>query len=210
MNVADLLLSHGLVPQVPTRTRSMGTLKPLQAKASPLSPPSPPKRARGCEGPEPRLANQQRTHLLTLAEAHGLPADLVHRLHAADLAACESHTDATLLAYLRALEQSARMDAGMVPPAYTVAAECAGCGPVWLWPGVPASVIACPWCARRKAGLAIPRPPVTCGTCRCFTPDSTNPGAGIGCCTLAHGRSHWPMQPHRCADHRHQTTENQP
>lgn len=159
--MADLLLSHGLVPQVPTHTQFVGMLKPLQVKASPTVPPSPAKSARGREGPESRLADQ-RAHLLTLAAAHGLPADLVHRLPAADLAACDGYTDPELHAYLRALEQSAHMDAGLVPADYTVAAECAGCGPVWLWPGVPDTFIACPWCARHKAGLPVPRPCITC------------------------------------------------
>lgn len=114
------------------------------------------------QGGDIEKAKKQRTRLLALATDELLAAGLVHGLGAADVAACDGYTDPELRAYLRALEQSARMDAGMVPAGYTVATVCAGCGPVWLWEGVPETFIACPWCARHKAGLPVPRPCITC------------------------------------------------
>lgn len=103
----------------------------------------------------------QRAHLLILAADAGLPADLVHGLDDADVAACAGLPDDTLRAYLRALEAGQRMDAGQVPPSWgePVARTCEGCGPVWLWPGAPAYVIACPWCIRRIAGKPVPEAP---------------------------------------------------
>ena len=47
---------------------------------------------------------------------------------------------------------------GEVPQHYTTITVCAGCGPVWLWPGAPDRVMACPWCFNRIAGRPIPRP----------------------------------------------------
>ena len=99
-----------------------------------------------------------RAHMLALAEAEGRPAAIVQRLDADDLAACHGWPVDVLRAYLLALDWGATMDAGRTPPGYTMPASCRGCGPVWLWPGAPAHVIACPWCFRRNAGKAIPRP----------------------------------------------------
>ena len=142
-----------------------------------------------------------RGHLLNLADAEGVDAAHVHRLHADDLAACEGLDDATLRGYLRALETAARMDAGLVPVEYSHAVQCDGCGPVWLWPDCPDKVKACPWCFRRKAGKRIPRPPVQCGDCRHYAADPLNPEAGVGTCGLGKD-ARWPMQPHTCGDMR--------
>jgi hypothetical protein len=103
--------------------------------------------------------NGTRDKLLTLAAQEQVAARSVHRLPDDELAACTDCTDYELRAYLLARVQSELMDAGQVPPGYTVAATCEGCGTVWLWPGAPANVKACPWCFRRKAGKPFPRPP---------------------------------------------------
>lgn len=144
----------------------------------------------------------QRAHLLVLADDEGLPAELVHGLDDADVTACAGLPDEALRAYLRALEADRRMDAGMVPLAWgdAVGRTCEGCGPVLLWPECPDVVKVCPWCFRRKAGKAIPRPLVACGDCRHFLPDTVNPTAGMGGCRLGTGRAYWPMKKHRCAD----------
>lgn len=146
-------------------------------------------------------AHKTLAHLLALAERDGYAPAIVHRLHADDVAACVGLDDDVLRAYLHALDRGAGMDAGIVPPDYTQAAHCDGCGPVWLWPGTLARVLACPWCFRRKAGKAIPRPPVTCGACRHYAPDPLNPPAGVGSCGLGTARALWPMKSHYCADH---------
>lgn len=143
-----------------------------------------------------------RAHLLALADADDIAAAVIHRLRAGDVAACPGLPDETLLAYLRALERGTVMDTGIAPEGYTQAAHCQGCGPVWLWQGAPARVLACPWCFRRNAGRALPRPPVKCGDCRHYSPDPLNPLAGIGRCGLGAGRALWPMKPHRCPDMR--------
>jgi hypothetical protein len=104
------------------------------------------------------LQSDLRTRLRQLTESEGLAAALVDVLADAEVASCDGLPDDTLRAYLRALQRGAVMDAGTVPEGYTQAAYCGGCGPVWLWPGAPSRVKACPWCFRRKAGQTIPRP----------------------------------------------------
>lgn len=96
--------------------------------------------------------------LLDLAIDKGLSGGTVAALSAKDLRACTDQPPDALRAFLRALACSQRMAAGDVPEGWTHAADCAGCGPVLLWPDAPASVIACPWCWHRKAGRTIPRP----------------------------------------------------
>jgi len=103
-------------------------------------------------------AQALRASLRRAAIAEGLPADLADGLDTADVRACAGLSHDVLRAYLRALVRSQHMAAGNVPEAWTRAADCAGCGPVLLWPGVPESVPGCPWCQHRKAGRAIPRP----------------------------------------------------
>jgi hypothetical protein len=152
------------------------------------------------EPQEPQgVAPENHARLLHLADDEGVDAAHVHRLHADDLVACEGLPDDALRAYLRALERSARMDAGLVPREWgePVARACEGCGPVWLWSEAPDKVRACPWCFRRKAGKPIPRPPVNCGDCRHYAPDPLNPAAGVGTCGLGIA-ARWPMQPHPC------------
>lgn len=125
---------------------------------------------------------QQQNHLRQLAASEGMPDDVIG-------------------AYLRALDRGAVMDRGIAPAEYTQAVHCAGCGPVWLWRGAPTRLLACPWCFRRKAGKAFPRPAVTCGNCTHYLPDRLNPLAGVGGCRAETGLSRWPMARHRCAAH---------
>jgi hypothetical protein len=99
-----------------------------------------------------------RDKLLTLAASERIGPAIVHRLPVADLAECHGLPDDTLRAYLRALAQSERMDAGQVPPGYTVVARCPECGPVWLPEPLHPAALSCPWCFRRRAGTPIPRP----------------------------------------------------
>lgn len=146
--------------------------------------------------------NVIREKLLMLAADERVPATIVQGLHTDHLAACVGCTDSELRAYLRALARSARMDAGFVPDSYTVADRCPLCGPVWLPEPMHPAARTCPWCSRRIAGKAIPRPPVACGDCAHRLPDPINPEAGMGGCGLSAGRSQWPMHLHPCADHR--------
>ena len=145
---------------------------------------------------ENRVPVAIRARLLTLAAEESLPLASVLRLTDAG----KGRTAAKLRAYLRARDAGAAMDDGSLPPGYSRAALCAGCGPVWLWPTAPAHVLACPWCFRRKAGKPVPHPPVTCGSCRHFRPNPLNPAAGFGGCLLETARAFYPMQAHACAD----------
>lgn len=49
-------------------------------------------------------------------------------------------------------------EAGRVPASYSATTKCVGCGPVYIFPGSPNRVDACPWCFNRARGLPIPRP----------------------------------------------------
>jgi len=56
---------------------------------------------------------------------------------------------------------------GNIPAYFNKNAECALCGPVWLW--IEGKVSGCPWCFNRIGNRSIPRPvAVTCGTCQNF------------------------------------------
>lgn len=149
-----------------------------------------------------------RLRLLATAASEYADPDLIHRLPNADVGACEGLPDNMLRAYVRALEDEAERMAGRVPRNETAAILCARCGPVWAPPEVAQALpmvkgmpraLRCPWCHVRAAGKYIPRPRVTCGTCKHFRPDSVNPDAGIGACAEGHG-THWPMRQHTCSN----------
>lgn len=182
-------------------------LKQAPTAATPATPATQPAAgvrsvARVAESQESQgVAPEIRAHLLSLADAEGYAPAIVHRLHADDVAACADLSDDALRAYLRALDRGTVMDCGIAPDGYAQTAHCEGCGPVWLWQGAPARVIACPWCFRRKAGKVLPRPQVTCGDCIHYLPDPLNPQAGMGGCALGAARAYWPMRRHRCAEH---------
>lgn len=99
-----------------------------------------------------------RDMLLRLANEEEAGPAVIRRLSDEDVAACAGESEKTLRAYVRGLRQQADLAAGIKPLEWTVAVNCRGCGPVWLWPTCPAEVIACPWCRHRKAGTRIPTP----------------------------------------------------
>jgi hypothetical protein len=150
-----------------------------------------------------------RDALLELCDAQGIARSLVLGLDRADLAACADLPEPVLAAYVRSLHSSACLAAGKQPPCYTVPAWCAGCGPVWLWEGLPARVVACPWCQRRKASVRLPRPPVSCEGCRHFLPNPLNPEAGIGACGVTGKPAQYPMRSHVCPIFQKKPTANQ-
>jgi hypothetical protein len=79
------------------------------------------------------------------------------QLDEAERAECQTRPG-LLEAFAHALRTDFERQRGALPPHYTQLAECAACGPVWLWAGAPARVLACPWCHNRGAGLPVPRP----------------------------------------------------
>lgn len=110
-------------------------------------------------GPRGEISTDPLSRLLRIAASEGVDPGVVHRLTTADLAACAGEPEETLRAYVRALRRDVDLAAGAVPTGWTETVNCHGCGPVYLWPGCPSHVIACPWCRHRKAGTAIPTPP---------------------------------------------------
>ena len=100
---------------------------------------------------------------LSVRPASGLPDRLrgevvTYKAELIDLLTGLEEAGVELVDYLHVLEKGEAMDRGEVPKAYTQPVTCSGCGPVWLWPGAPARLIACPWCFRRKAGKRFPQP----------------------------------------------------
>lgn len=112
-------------------------------------------------GMELDLLRDLRAHLLVMAGADAIARTVVEALDETDLAECRGLSNATLRDWLRLRSLTACMDAGKTPDGYTKAVQCSGCGPVLLWQSCPDRVTACPWCFRRKAGKAIPRPTTT-------------------------------------------------
>lgn len=147
-----------------------------------------------------------RLALLALADRHGFRVAHIHRLQDPDVAACAGLDDSQLVAYLALLEDSATRWAGKRPVGHDAAVLCHHCGPVWVHPTVAAVLpivggwpraLGCPWCAIRKAGAYIPRPPVWCEDCGDHQPDPINPEAALGQCARGKG-PHYPMQKHAC------------
>lgn len=113
-----------------------------------------------------------RARLLALATATGMDVDHVHRLHDLDVAACIGLDAHQLTEYLAMLADTADRHAGRVPLDDTAAMHCERCGPVWIHPSIAEVLpvvdgwprgLGCPWCFVRKAGGAVPRPPVRGG-----------------------------------------------
>lgn len=135
--------------------------------------------------------------LLALAD----DAALVVGLSEADLLNVADEPDDNLRLYLRLLQDSADMDAGLVPQGWTAEACCEHCGPVWLSPGLAGGLPlrdgwrlawGCPWC--RITGF-VPRPSIESVTCTHWKPDTVNPAAGTGRCECGY---HYPHERHRC------------
>jgi hypothetical protein len=94
--------------------------------------------------------------LRRVAEAEGLDVARVLALDDAEPGELVELPDEVLACYARALIETAEREAGRVPEGWSVAAVCAGCGPVWLGAGSPERVVSCPWCWNRKAGRVLP------------------------------------------------------
>src|SRR5690554_321327 len=106
----------GLLARLLASTESALAANP--ANPANLAPPAGPIFADSQDSQGVAAANtqEQRAHLLALAENELVPAGLVHGLADADVSACVGLPDDVLSAYLRALEAGQRMDAGQAPP----------------------------------------------------------------------------------------------
>lgn len=153
-----------------------GQPNPLKTKAVPPVPPVPPgkgevvgkgerenvshghgvERGVGRVQEESSARNSGRERLCRIAEAEGLDTERVMTLDDAEAGELEHLADNVLRAYARALLITAERKAGRVPEGSTQVVRCAGCGPVWLEPGSPEQVIACPWCLVRMQGVSLP------------------------------------------------------
>lgn len=70
----------------------------------------------------------------------------------------EVERDPALLETLALAVSARRMrEQGRVPPSYTCTTICAGCGPVPIFEGCPAQVLACPWCLNRHTKRPAPK-----------------------------------------------------
>ena len=89
---------------------------------------------------------------------HGIPLTELREEAGPDWPELES--DPELLETFALAVQTRRMrEKGEVPPNYTAVTECAGCGPVPIWPNCPPRRLACPWCANRLSGRPMPATP---------------------------------------------------
>lgn len=115
-------------------------------------------RRQSTESRDSQACEGVRAILKTIARNEGIPQAVVDAIDLRDQGACVGLPAATLNAYLRALHRARQMAAGEVPAGWTHVARCAGCGPVWLPPSMPAAVRACPWCHHRSNGRCVPTP----------------------------------------------------
>jgi hypothetical protein len=221
-SVADILRGAGFVPVCPGYP---GQVRDKETQAGSRVPAVPAVPAQKCKGenetakPASLNAAKVRARLLVLAEAEGIDTELVRALPESELtttgeqcAAVESESPGRgrelALQYLRLLATDAAMRAGRLPPDFDTPAMCRHCGPVWLprsqvamldvvngWP----RALGCPWCFIHPQGIRIPRPSVTCATCRHYQPDSVNPGEGMGRCGAGVPGMTWPHQSRVCA-----------
>ena len=165
--------------------RAESEARPVATPATPATPR--PESSRVAREAAP--LSSQIDRLLAALRAEGLPDDWVGRDHG-DAAALTLLGDEVLHAYLLAMADSDLRARGIRPDDETAPAVCRSCGPVWVAPEVarvaPEAhgwplVLGCPWCHVRNRD-AIPRPPVTCGTCSNFLRDTMNPTGGAGSC----------------------------
>jgi hypothetical protein len=133
-----------------------------------------------------------------------------------DVAACADMAYEILRTYVRMLRDSDLRDRGQCPADETAAILCVRCGPVFAAPEVAAvlpvvaglpTAAGCAWCGNRRRALPIPRPLVTCGSCKHFERDAVNPSGGMGRCTVARVRLpseplSYPFAERRCGEWR--------
>jgi len=67
------------------------------------------------------------------------------------------HDSALLETVAHAIQARRMRETGTVPAHYIAITICAGCGPVPIFEGAPATVLGCPWCLNRAAGRPVPR-----------------------------------------------------
>jgi hypothetical protein len=110
----------------------------------------------------PVLRQHKPQLLAALHAANDTPADAASLARARAAAGKDwpllESDPALLAAFLSALKDIQTRELGERPAHYTHKAECALCGPVWLWEPLPGVLPGCPWCLNRASGKPIPRP----------------------------------------------------
>lgn len=167
-----------------------GGLKALAALALSRNSDATARATRGEKGTETAQQAVTRGTLLRLAETEGVGRQLIDRLTDADMEASAGLPDEALADLLRDLRDSDLRRRGIRPASETAHGACQHCGPVWLDEGIAtlashagglARVVGCPWCFVTDRAC-IPRPLVTCETCRHFVADQNNAQGGLGAC----------------------------
>jgi hypothetical protein len=210
MNVADVLLAHGLAPVVaglsplaPSPRREVETPHTLVQSRIPTVPSVPTEKHKGSDKatgsvPHDTVTGDTRAALLALAAGNGISTVHVHRLDDDGLTLLAAVGEGGMRAFLLAAEDAATRQAGKVPLDDTAAILCQHCGPVYVHPAIAACLpvvagwpraLGCPWCFIRKAGLYVPRPRITCGNCQHFQRDPVSPTQGMGRCTVGAART---------------------
>ncbi len=105
----------------------------------------------GSKGPSGAVTESRGLRGLTLAELEKAAGE-----HWAEIENDAVRIEALALA----ITTRQQRERGEVPANWTQVCECAGCGPVYLWPGSRDRVLGCPWCFNRAEGRPIPRPNV--------------------------------------------------
>ena len=82
--------------------------------------------------------------------------DRIRRLAGADWDEIANAPD-QFKAFHHMVETHRTIRAGRVPDQFKATTVCKRCGPVPIWPGLPAEVLGCPWCFNRHDGLPIPK-----------------------------------------------------
>lgn len=114
---------------------------------------------------KPELLRLLRTLEGACAEVDVSAIDLLSALGPQDLAELEAgrmSLDALRAFALARAERLAR-ERGEIPFRWTEIVHCEGCGPVWLWAGLPQRVMGCPWCLNRAKRLPVPHPNARAG-----------------------------------------------
>ena len=86
---------------------------------------------------------------------HGISLVELRELAGSDWSAIENEPD-MLETFAHAVATRRMRESGQVPPSYTAITQCEHCGPVWIWPGCPPQIQACPWCWNRLKNLPMP------------------------------------------------------
>jgi hypothetical protein len=209
-SVADILRGAGFAPVCPGSAPDGRDAETQAGSRVPVVPAVPDEKNK-VEDETARTGNDDtvRARLLGLAEAEYRDPAIVHALTETDLRGFEAFPDDALKVALSMWADTAERKAGRVPAGDTAGIMCRKCGPVFVHPSIAAVLpvvdgwprsLGCPWCFIHPAGIAIPRPHVTCHACQHYQPDAINPSNGWGACkaNMPMRKGGWPHVERQC------------